>query len=240
MNLVDAFEKRRDELALCGLNGPWILIFDIDSTLMDTGFRNRAILEAAAAEMDELAPLTEHLDAISFSWNVVAPARELGTLTEGALDRLQAFWAARFFTDEWVVRDRPYPGAAEFLHELKKRGFALAYLTGRHMNGMERGTRESFRAHGFPVEDTFFFKPRFEDSDEEFKKAACASISRLGTVVGSLDNEPVNVNLLARSFPHALNVWMKTIASPRPAVLNPGIPETGPECYVQIPRKDTI
>jgi hypothetical protein len=86
---------------------------------------------------------------------------------------------------------------------------------------MEAGTRAGFARHGLPVgsDETFRFKPSFEADDAGFKAASCASLAALGTVVGTLDNEPANVNLFARFFPSALNVWMQTVTSPEPETL---------------------
>lgn len=236
MNLLEQFDVRRERLAGSGNAAPWLIVLDIDSTLMDTEGRNRAILEAALGEIPGLAPAAEALRQASAGWNVLEPARRLGTVGESDLALFADFWRERFFSNEWLVHERPYPGAAEFLLSLKNRGFSLVYLTGRHAGGMEAGTRESFLRHGLPAgeSEAFFYKPRIEDDDAAFKRAACAQIARLGTVVGSLDNEPANVNLLARAFPRALNFWMRTITSPSPEPILAGMPETTPEGFLQI------
>lgn len=233
MNLLEQFNAHRETLAGSGGAAPWLLVFDVDSTLMDTEGRNRAILEAALRDIPGLGPAAETLRAASSGWNVVEPARRLGTVGENDLARFADYWRERFFSNEWLLHERPYPGVAEFLQALKARGFTLVYLTGRHAGGMDAGTRESFLRHGLPAgeSETFFFKPRIEDEDAAFKRAACAEIARLGTVVGSLDNEPANVNLLARAFPRARHVWMRTITSPVPDPLLAGIPETTPDGF---------
>lgn len=232
MNLIEEFTHRRDTLSELA-DAPWILVFDIDSTLMDTSFRNRAILEAAIPVFPSLDLPAEEIGNMARSWNIIEPIRARSILSEADLGLLESFWRERFFTDEWLRWDQPYSGAAEFLWELKGQGFDLVYLTGRHRNGMERGTRESFECHGFPTEETFLFKLRFEDSDADFKRTACAHIEHLGTVVGSMDNEPANVNLMVRNFPRALNVWMQTIVSPRAENLLPGIPSFGPDIFLE-------
>ena len=215
---------RRKSLERRGHRSPWVALFDIDSTLMDTGPRNVAILEAAFEALPELSPWRSRWDGTAQSWNVLEPLRRIG-VEESTLARVQAFWADRFFTDAWLVHDRPYPGVAEFLGELKAEGFRLAYLTGRHTGGMEAGTRKSFFEHGLPCgpEEHFLFKPTFTMSDGEFKEAACDRLSSLGTVVVSVDNEPANVNLFRRRFPEAQVVWVDTVTSPDPEPLAPGV-----------------
>ena len=236
MNLIDLFEERRESLTRGGAGGPWILIFDVDSTLMDTGPRNEAILEAAFESIPDLAPWKGRIPPVAGRWNILDPCREAGMRDRALLDDIRAFWQERFFTDRWVTCDRPYPGAAACLEELKLRGFCLVYLTGRHSPGMEVGTRASFEAHGLPAgaAERFFFKPSFDAEDQQFKLDSCAAIGALGTIVGTLDNEPGNVNLFVRNFPGALNLWMRTITSPRPETLVAGSRAVDPE--ILLPR----
>jgi hypothetical protein len=221
MNLISLFEERRNLLKTEGAGGPWILVFDIDSTLMDTGPRNLAILSAAFGHFGFLKPWRDRIPLADPFWNICEPLVSAGFDDRDKLEQVCLFWGQRFFTDEWVRLDRPYPGVATCLHELKCRGFRLVYLTGRHSPGMEVGTRACFAHHGLPVtaDETFRFKPSFEADDADFKAASCASLAALGTVVGTLDNEPANVNLFARYFPSALNVWMQTVSSPKPETL---------------------
>ena len=223
----------RARLEARGHSGPWVALFDIDSTLMDTGPRNAAILKAAFETIPGLAPWRSRWDGTAVSWNVLEPLRQMG-VDEAVLAQVGAFWQDRFFTDEWLAHDTPYPGAADFLHHLKAQGFRLAYLTGRHTDGMEAGTRKSFVTHGLPsgTDERFFFKPTFSMGDKEFKEAACRDIAALGTLVVSVDNEPANVNLFRREFPDALVVWLETVTSPHPEPLIPGIDRAGPGYFL--------
>ena len=65
-----------------------------------------------------------------------------------------------FFTDAYVLKDRIYPGAREFLTSLNNRGYKLVYLTGRHKEGMSEGTVKSFNRVGLPP-GSFFFQTFF-------------------------------------------------------------------------------
>ncbi|HTX74213.1 MAG TPA: HAD family hydrolase [Rectinemataceae bacterium] len=224
----------RQALASEGFAPPWVALFDIDSTLMDTSRRNLAILEAAAAELPVLRSVWERLDRKKASWNIVDPLREAGFDDPAVIEHVQAFWQERFFTDEWVQADEPYPGVAEFLADLKEEGFRLAYLTGRHRDGMEAGTRTSFLRHGLPAgsEERFFFKPDFHMGDLEFKTEVCRELESLGTLVLAVDNEPANANLFRRRFPGAMIVWLDTVTSPSPETLLPGIGRSAPSWFL--------
>jgi len=50
--------------------------------------------------------------------------------------------------------------------------------------------------------------------------------------VGTVDNEPGNVNLFVRTFPEAHHVWMRTITSPSAEALAPGVAAIGPEAFL--------
>jgi hypothetical protein len=224
----------RRRLESSGISGPWVALFDIDSTLMDTSPRNAAILAEALDAVPGLAAWRDRLVLDGRSWNVLDPLVAAGVSDPSLLATVHEFWKLRFFTDEWVLRDRPYPGVAPFLADLKAEGFRLAYLTGRHSSGMERGTRQSFLDHGLPAgpEETFFFKPSFAMEDREFKESVCHRVEELGTLVVSVDNEPANVNLFRRRFPGAQVIWVDTVTSPDPEPLVPGIDRTGPDYFL--------
>jgi hypothetical protein len=201
---------------------------------MDTGERNIAILRAAREAIPALRALWPRLDLAAPFWDILEPFRRAGVGDAELLASVKSFWKERFFADEWLVHDRPYPGAAAFLKELKESGFTLAYLTGRHSPGMERGTRRSFLEHGLPAgrEESFFFKPDIAMGDREFKASVCEKISALGSLVAAIDNEPANVNLFRQAFPRALVIWLDTVTSSRPEGLAPGIERAGVEVFL--------
>jgi hypothetical protein len=226
----------RRQLESRGHRGPWVALFDIDSTLMDTGPRNTAILKAALDEVPGMGVWKGRVPVEGRSWNVLGPLRDAG-VEESLLSQVQAFWAQRFFTDAWLIHDTPYPGVAEFLRDLKAEGFRLAYLTGRHTEGMEHGTRKSFLDHGLPAgpEEIFFFKPTFEMGDRDFKESVCHGVAALGTLVYTVDNEPANCNLFRKRFPEALVDWVDTVTSPHPEPLVAGIGLRTPDLFLDRP-----
>lgn len=238
MNLIEKYTTHREILRNAGQEGPWLLIFDIDSTLMDTAPRNRAILNEAVDRIDALSSWRRRLTEAPVGWNILEPLRKAGLEDRELMTRVEQFWRERFFTDEWLVHDAPYPGAAEFLHELRKRDFRLVYLTGRHSPGMEEGTRWSFERSGLPAgpREQFFFKPGIDEEDLVYKNSACDHIAKLGTVVGTLDNEPGNTNLYKRRFPHAANVWLNTICSTSAEPLDSDIPIVTEDVFLALPH----
>lgn len=226
--------SRLRELEARGRRGPWLALFDIDSTLMDTTPRNVAILEAAARSIPTLGELLPRLDLVTPFWDIQEPLRRSGLAESSLLTQVKAFWRRRFFSDEWLDFDRPYPGVADFLSDLKAEGFALAYLTGRNSGGMELGTRRSFVRHGLPAgpSERFYFKPNFEMGDGEFKAGVRGDVAALGTLVVAVDNEPANANLFRTAFPEALVVWLDTVTSPEPENLLPGIERRGVDLFL--------
>lgn len=207
-------------------DGPGIALIDIDSTVMDTGPRNLAILEEAAREaFPELRDAEGHMKEAVQGWNITsALARRLG-LSPERRDELRKFWADRFFTGPWLEHDTPYPGAVSFLRLLAGLGAELVYFTGRDLPNMAEGTLESFRRHGVPhdEENGFIFKPDPAEEDLAFKERSLGELSGRGRVLLALENEPANANRIHRAFPRALTLFVETITTENPEPLDPGI-----------------
>jgi beta-phosphoglucomutase-like phosphatase (HAD superfamily) len=206
-----------------------IAIFDLDSTLLSTQERNWAILQEFADGADGapgLRPVLERLSPDHMGWNVLDDLRRHGFDDPEALRALRRFWFERFFRDEYLRHDRPLPGAVEFVRDAHREGARVVYMTGRDEPNMGRGTRESLRAHGFPVDDDrvlLRLKPRFEEPDLAFKRAAVEEIRGLGEVIAAFENEPANANLFAEAFPTADVLFLETVHSPDPPPLAPRI-----------------
>lgn len=202
-----------------------VAVFDIDSTIMNTTPRNRGILQASTRVFPSVEAVIATMTDIDLGWGVAATAAERAGLTRAEGERLHAFWAERFFSNQWLACDRPYPGARDFLHWLHDLGITLVYLTGRDEPNMRDGTLASFRTHGLPVDEhtRFVFKPDAADNDIAFKQDAVAEIGRRGTVVLAVDNEPGNANTFRSAFREAIVLLMDTITAPDPAPLADGI-----------------
>ncbi len=59
----------------------------------------------------------------SQDWGILEPLRRAGIDDQILFQKVEAFWEERFFSDEWLVHDRPYPGVAAFLGTSRPKGF---------------------------------------------------------------------------------------------------------------------
>ncbi len=204
-----------------------MVVFDIDSTIMNTSTRNFKILQEAAKIYREIAPFLTKLDPIKMGWNVMDDLRIAGYKNESILAKIADFWKERFFTDDFVLYDIPYPNVANFITKLYDSGAVLYYLTGRDLPNMSKGTIESFTIHGLPVGDRtiFHFKPNFEMPDFDFKKEAFSDIKNHKLdVLAIFENDPANANIFKEHFPDAEVFLIDTVTPPNPP----------------LPRKDLI
>ncbi len=219
-NIHTLLLEHREQLALNGFKAPWIIVLDIDSTIINTRKRNQAIVDAAYKTNPQWFKKKPLLN--NEVWDVCEVLRQTGVLLEENVSFLRNFWEKRFFENEWLNYDEPYPFVKDCLYTLKKDGFAFVYLTGRDQPGMGQGTRKSFSDNKLPitVEDEFMFKPAFEIPDTEFKKFACNSLKKRGTIVGTADNTSDNSNLFIQYFPDAYHFCFDTVTPPHSQPLN--------------------
>jgi hypothetical protein len=209
--------------------GSPLMVFDLDSTLFSTQQRNHAILREFATAVgapDDFLLIAEKISPADLGWNVMEDLRSRGFRHEPTLSRLRSFWGTRFFRGEYLRHDRPLPGAVEYVNDAHAAGALIYYLTGRDEPGMGRGTRASLRASGFPLDDDrvrLRLKPRSQDDDLDFKRAAVEELRALGAVVAAFENEPANANLFAESFPEAQVVFLETVCHPNPPPLRPEV-----------------
>lgn len=214
-----------DEAERAGQSG--VVVFDLDSTLLDNRPRQARIL----AEFGALHALPSLAAARAEHWeswdirramlNTGLPAAE----TERWLEPAKAFWRERFFTSEYCAIDEAIAGAAAYTGEVRRRGAQLAYCTGRH-EAMREGSVASFRRLGLPLPGDgvhLFMKPTFELSDDDWKVQAYARLRALGRLLAAFDNEPTHVNGYRAAFPEAAAVHLATDDSGRPVPLLPGV-----------------
>ncbi len=204
-----------------------IVVFDLDSTLMDNRPRKARIARefGVARSIEPLARArAEHWT----SWSLKDAMRAMGLSDEqvaALYDDARAFWFERFFTSEYCTDDRGYPGAALFVDGVRDQGAQIAYVTGRY-EGMRPGTVETLRREGFAVPGPavhLLMKPTFEEHDDAWKLRAHEPLVELGQLVAAFDNEPTHANGYKKRFPEALVVLIQTDHSGRPVELLPGI-----------------
>ena len=206
-----------------------IVLFDLDSTLLDNRPRQARILQ----DYGRIAALPALLDARPEHWqgwdlegalrNAGLPPGEAGAHAAPA----RRFWAEWFFTSAYCRLDAAIPGAPSFVAEVARTGARVVYVTARPSR-MREGTLHAFRRHGFPLPDgarvQLIMKEGTALGDDAWKRRACSLVEALGPVVAAFDNEPAHVNLYAEAWPRALCVHVDTDHSPRPIEVLPRIP----------------
>lgn len=210
-----------------------IVVFDLDSTVLDNRPRQARILREFGAHAG-LAPLTACLPEHWTSWSIAEAMARCG-LQEDQIaahaPAARAFWQQRFFTSEYCQIDDGIPGAVPYLHAVLRTGAQLIYCTGRHVD-MGPGTLHSLRRLGLPLpaaaggegQVRLLMKPALDQSDDEWKRTAGALLATLGQVVAAFDNEPTHINIYHRLFPAAQAVHLLTDESGRPERVLPTIP----------------
>ncbi|HZS42347.1 MAG TPA: HAD family hydrolase [Polyangia bacterium] len=207
-----------------------VVVFDLDSTLLDNRPRQAVILgefgrARGVAELAAVRP--EHWDG----WDIRRAMANAG-LAAADVERLaedaKAWWRDRFFTSEYCALDEAIAGAREFVTAVRGAGAQVAYCTGRH-EAMRAGSEACFRRLGFPLPGAasppvhLLMKPTFEITDDAWKESAYERLRALGEVVAVFDNEPTHVNGYRAAFPGALVVHLATDDSGRPVPLADGI-----------------
>ena len=204
-----------------------VVVFDLDSTLLDNKPRQARILREfgvargipalAVARADHWVDWSiQHAMA-----NAGLPADEIARHLEDA----KQFWRDRFFTSEYCRDDEPIVGARDYLAAIVAAGGFIAYCTGRHEQ-MRAGTVDNFVRLGYPVPGArvqLLMKPVLELSDDDWKTEAYARLRELGAVAAVFDNEPTHVNGYRAGFPDATVVHLATDDSGRPVTLAKGV-----------------
>jgi hypothetical protein len=206
-----------------------VVVFDLDSTLLDNRPRQARILREFGAA--RAIPALEQAEPRHWvDWSIAhamancgLPAAEVERLTDDAKE----FWRVRFFTSAYCRDDAAIAGAHNYLAAVRDAGAFIAYCTGRHEE-MRAGSIESFVRLGYPLPGSgrveLLMKPELEMNDDSYKDSAYAQLRRLGpAVIAAFDNEPTHVNGYRAAFPEALAVHLDTDHSGRPVELLPGI-----------------
>jgi hypothetical protein len=204
-----------------------VVVFDLDSTLLDNKPRQARILRefGQARGIAELAAARpEHW----VDWSIQRAMANAGldaARVQALADDAKQFWRERFFTSEYCRDDEAIAGAREYLASVASAGAVVAYCTGRH-EAMRGGSVDSFARLGYPVPGGsvhLLMKPVFELSDDDWKVEANARLSALGPVIAAFDNEPTHANGYHKAFPDAVIVHLATDDSGRPVSLADGI-----------------
>ena len=213
-----------------------LVLLDLDSTLYEVGPRTHQILRewlktAESAQFPHVSQELKRLEAQHIGYSLRDTFRAVGLRVEipeveKAWEAAKKFWGHRFFTNEYLQFDRPYPGAVAFTRRIYDMGAEVVYLTGRDEPGMGPGTRARLLQDGFPWEvprTQLLLKSATSVPDLEHKLQAGEYIRLHGTLVASFENEPANLSALYGSFPDAMHVYVDTVSSDHEAVPRQGL-----------------
>jgi len=168
-----------------------LVIFDIDSTLIDTSHRTAAICREFARQTSHLAQFRELCQEIHqwTEWVEVYHPIDFINMHSGVKIRphseeeayILKFWKDRFFHEDWLVHDLPYAGGKEFVTECLLRGADVAYLTGRHRDTNLNGTKKWLATHHFPLRQDsprtrLMLKDHVTTSDVHYKSSGLAHL----------------------------------------------------------------
>jgi hypothetical protein len=194
-----------------------VVVFDLDGTLMDNRPRTAIILQELADELRaEAHSAAERLAAAraeELAYLLSESLKRLGVEHPELVGRAEAFWKARFFTDEYLKHDIAVPGAVAFARACYDVGATIVYFTGRDLPLMGLGSFQSLRDLGFPigvVGTELVCKPEASIHDEAFKRSEGPKLRRIGQVVAAFDNEPGNCNAFLEMHPDADVVFVDT------------------------------
>lgn len=208
-------------------DGRGVVVFDLDSTLLDNRPRQSAILrEFGVARgiraLDHMRP--DHWRSWSMA-DAMARAGVDDKTIEASFEDARAFWRERFFTSDYCALDGAIAGAADYVRAIVRAGATVAYCTGRH-EAMRAGTVHSLAALCFPLPGErvhLLMKPSLDEHDDVYKETAYAKLATLGAVIAAFDNEPTHINGYRSHFAAARCVHLDTDHSGRDVVLLDGI-----------------
>ena len=204
-----------------------VVLFDLDSTLYEVGHRTLAILrewnQAPKVKL-KIQALLDQIDLKHIGYSLSDIAQNLGLHlahpeTETALKELKPFWWERFFSNDYLPHDKPYPGAVEYAQRLFQQGAHIIYLTGREEGKMLKVTIENLKRDQFPWCDKnthLVMKPSGVVLDVAHKQNVKPLVEKTGKLIASFENEPVNLVALSKTFPSAMHIFMDTVYSDHP------------------------
>jgi hypothetical protein len=207
--LLSTIQKQAFQLGSRGL-----FVFDLDSTLFDVSPRLERILMDYAAlpehqtRFPESCEILKNIRMLRSDWGIKNALIRAGLDDHHAEfhDSIKAFWKKTFFSSEYLHYDIPYEGAVEFVQKVAGFGCEIAYLTGRDVHRMGRGSDEVLRKWSFPLsipKAQLVLKPQAGMDDAEFKTNWFRAIPyEAYDKIWFFENEPVNVNRVAQHLDH--------------------------------------
>ncbi len=217
---------RVEQVAAAG--GRPVVVFDLDSTLIDTAHRHlRVLREFALIEGDlALTDLVSRLVPADMGYRVDHALLVRGLNDPALSSRLHAYWAPRYFSDAYCSGDLPTLGAVSYVQTVYDAGGWVYYLTARPRSLMSQGTVAALVSCGFPVLcGRTFLQLKHDDrlSDTAFKHGALQDVAASGEVVATFENEPAHANAFYEAFPGGLHFLLQTVHSPNAPAPHPDV-----------------
>lgn len=229
-------EVSRRVIEMQAQGGVPVVLLDLDSTLYEVGPRTAQILKEWVQTQEALRfPGVRNelgrLESCHVGYSLKDTFSALGLKVvefevREALSLLKTFWQERFFSSEYLVHDRAYPGAARFVQEVHGTGALIIYLTGRDEPGMGDGTRQVLKRDGFPwggERTHLLLKPAYGLPDLDHKVNASEFIRGYGKLIASFENEPANLVAIYQQFPEAMHIFVETVSSDHAAPAAKGL-----------------
>ncbi len=190
-----------------------IAIFDLDSTLFNVSTRTQQILTEFADQHQ--IPALKKVEVMMTDWGIKEAVLRAGyTLEENneLMHNLRDFWRDRFFSSEYIHYDVPYVGAISYVNDLDESGCEIKYLTGRDQQRMGKGSEEVLKKWGFPCQPgQLILKPERTIEDELFKNDWFIQFDKtLFKKIYFFENEPININAVAKSCPEVEIIFLDT------------------------------
>lgn len=192
---------------------PCLAVFDLDSTLFDVVPRIQKVLESFAELPATQRDFPESLEQLRRArpergdWGIKDSVLRvgLGSHSHEFHQRLKEHWLQTFFSDEFLHFDVPYEGAQQFVEALSRTNTHIAYLTGRDVHRMGKGSVEVLKKWNFPVgseQAELVLKP-LKGMDDAAFKTDWFSHSDLDKYkhIWFFENEPVNIVSLRAMHP---------------------------------------
>jgi hypothetical protein len=209
---------------------PPLVVFDLDGTLMDNRPRTAAILQELAIELRREAHGSAEILAAArtekLAYLLSDSLKRLGVDHPAFVERAEAFWRSRFFSDAYLKHDVAIEGAVVLARACYDAGATLVYFTGRDLPAMALGSFESLRDLGFPigvVGAELVCKSDPNIPDEQYKRTEGPKLARIGRIVAAFDNEPGNCNAFVEIAPDADVVFVDTQHLPGAPPLDPRV-----------------
>lgn len=202
-----------------------LIVFDLDSTLFDVAPRLEKVLIDIALEpavqekFPSVIPYFKNIKTQRKDWGFVEVLQRAGVEHDNLdlFKTVRHLWIQKFFSNEYIHYDVPYQGSVDFVQKIGKLNIPIVYLTGRDVKRMERGSREVLQKWKFPLDDKksrLVLKPDREMDDALFKRDWIHRyLSDNNTPVFLFENEPVNINLIAKELPQVELVFFDSTHS---------------------------